>query len=55
MFLLKCRHGYRETGATDQRPAVAVQINLPAPMDEKAYARAVSAGTRVVEVTDADN
>ena len=54
MFLLKCRHGYRETGATvSARRSLSDQP--AAPMDEKAYARAVSAGTRVVEVTDADN
>lgn len=41
MFLLKCRHGYRETGQTDSAPKVAVQINLPAAMDARAYAAMV--------------
>ncbi|WP_234002283.1 hypothetical protein [Erythrobacter sp. AP23] len=38
MFLLKTRHGYRENGQTDAAPKVAVQINLPGAMDERAYA-----------------
>lgn len=41
MFLLKCRHGYRETGQTDSAPKVAVQINLPAAMEAKAYAKMI--------------
>ena len=41
MFLLKCRHGYRETGQTDSAPKVAVQINLPGAMDERAYMKMV--------------
>jgi len=41
MFLLKCRHGYRETGQADSAPKVAVQINLPAAMEAKAYAAMV--------------
>lgn len=44
MFLLKCRHGYRETGQTDAAPKVAVQINLPGAMDERAYARLIEEG-----------
>lgn len=43
MFLLKCRHGYRETGQTDSAPKVAVQINLPAAMGAKAYAAMIEA------------
>ena len=46
MFLLKCRHGYRETGQTDSAPKVAVQINLPGAMDERAYMNMVEAATR---------
>jgi len=46
MFLLKCRHGYRETGQTDSAPKVAVQINLPAAMEAKAYAAMVEAEGR---------
>lgn len=47
MFLLKCRHGYRETGQTDAAPKVAVQINLPGAMDERAYARLIGEGEGV--------
>lgn len=39
MFLLKCRHGYRETGMGDAAPRIAVQINLPAAMEERTYTR----------------
>lgn len=39
MFLLKCRHGYRETGVNDAAPRIAVQINLPAAMEERTYTR----------------
>lgn len=39
MFLLKTRHGYRETGQTDTAPKIAVQINLPGAMEERAYAK----------------
>lgn len=46
MFLLKCRHGYRETGQTDTAPKVAVQINLPGAMDERAYMHMVDAATQ---------
>ncbi|WP_236626769.1 hypothetical protein [Sphingomonas sp. MM-1] len=48
MFLLKTRHGYRETGQTDASPKVAVQINLPAAMEAKAYAAMVEAEARMV-------
>lgn len=50
MFLLKTRHGYRETGQTDTAPKVAVQINLPGAMDEAAYVRMVEA--EVKEASD---
>jgi len=43
MFLLKCRHGYRETGQADGGPKVAVQINLPGAMDERAYTKMIEA------------
>ncbi len=43
MFLLKCRHGYRETGQADSAPTVAVQINLPAAMEAKAYTAMIEA------------
>lgn len=43
MFLLKCRHGYRETGQADSAPTVAVQINLPGAMDERSYAKMIEA------------
>lgn len=43
MFLLKCRHGYRETGQADSAPKVAVQINLPGAMDERAYVKMIEA------------
>ncbi|EPR18284.1 hypothetical protein M527_13195 [Sphingobium indicum IP26] len=46
MFLLKCRHGYRETGQTDTAPKVAVQINLPGAMDERAYMHMVEAASQ---------
>lgn len=46
MFLLKCRHGYRETGQTDASPKVAVQINLPGAMDERAYVNMIEAEAR---------
>lgn len=46
MFLLKCRHGYRETGQTDSAPKVAVQINLPGAMDERAYMHMVEAASQ---------
>ena len=50
MFLLKTRHGYRETGQTDTAPKVAVQINLPGAIDEAAYVRMVEA--EVKEASD---
>jgi arginine/lysine/ornithine decarboxylase len=49
MFLLKCRHGYRETGVTDSAPKVAVQINLPGAMDERAYATMIEKEARHVD------
>lgn len=53
MFLLKTRHGYRETGQTDTAPRVAVQINLPAALDERAYSRLVGAEIKETEHDDA--
>lgn len=41
MFLLKCRHGYRETGVNDAAPKIAVQIILPAAMEERTYTRMI--------------
>ncbi|MCE7796024.1 hypothetical protein LWE61_05545 [Sphingobium sufflavum] len=46
MFLLKCRHGYRETGQTDSAPKIAVQINLPGALDERAYANLIASEAR---------
>lgn len=43
MFALKSMFGYRDNGQTDTAPKVAVQINLPAAMEAKAYAAMIEA------------
>lgn len=43
IFCLKSMFGYRDNGQTDTAPKVAVQINLPAAMEAKAYAAMVEA------------
>ena len=42
MFLLKCRHGYRETGPENDAGArVAVVVNLPGALDPIQYAKLI--------------
>jgi hypothetical protein len=44
MFLLKTRHGYRETGVTDANDStrIAVQINLPPSLSHEEFQKLVS-------------
>tara|TARA_B100000678_G_scaffold275468_1_gene267411 strand:+ start:1971 stop:2444 length:474 start_codon:yes stop_codon:yes gene_type:complete len=43
IFALKSMFGYRDNGQTDTAPKVAVQINLPAAMEAKAYSAMIEA------------
>ena len=46
IFLGKAKAGLRETGPSEGGPKVAVQINLPGAMDERAYMHMVEAASQ---------
>ena len=47
LFLLKCRHGYREIGDVAPTNAVQVVISMPGAMDRDAYVKLVTNESKV--------
>lgn len=41
MFLLKCRHGYREQAPAQQESRVTIEMRLPAPLKPGDYTRVI--------------
>ena len=42
LFLLKCRHGYRELADVTQQNTVAITFTLPGALDPADYAKLIS-------------